>query len=221
MAEQKTCLIVGAGAGNGASLARKFGSQGYRVIVASRRAPEMERLAASLTASGINATARAIDAVHPANVHSSISALGPIDVLIYNAAGLTMSVPTALSPEQLSADLNVSVVSALAAARVVAPSMIAAGRGSILVTGGGFALRPMAAMTSLGIGKAAVRNLAFSLAEELSPKGIRVATVTILGMIKPGTPFDPDRIADVFWRLHEDRDGKLGVEVQFSGAETS
>ncbi|MFX8782095.1 SDR family NAD(P)-dependent oxidoreductase, partial [Acinetobacter baumannii] len=90
-----------------------------------------------------------------------------IDVLIYNAAGLTMSVPTALSPEQLSADLNVSVVSALAAARVVAPSMIAAGRGSILVTGGGFALRPMAAMTSLGIGKAAVRNLAFSLAEEL------------------------------------------------------
>ncbi|MFX6266172.1 SDR family NAD(P)-dependent oxidoreductase, partial [Acinetobacter baumannii] len=92
---------------------------GYRVIVASRRAPEMERLAASLTASGINATARAIDAVHPANVHSSISALGPIDVLIYNAACLTMSVPTALSPEQLSADLNVSVVSALAAARVV------------------------------------------------------------------------------------------------------
>jgi short-subunit dehydrogenase len=186
-------------------------------VLASRRKNEMQRLCSALLAEGIEATAQVIDAGKPGDVAAAAASLGAVDVMIYNAAGVSMATPMALSPDQLIADLNVSVVSALAASQAVAPAMIKAGRGTILLTGGGFALRPMAAMTSLGIGKAAIRNLAWSLAEELGPKGIRVGTVTILGMVQPGTAFDPAAIADAFWQLHADRENTLGVEIQFAG----
>jgi short-subunit dehydrogenase len=217
MTTKPLCLIIGAGAGNGLAIARKFGANGYALVLASRRKDEMERLCSALQAEGIEATAQVIDAGKPVEVAAAAASLGAIDVMIYNAAGVSMAAPMALSPGQLVADLNVSVISALAAAQAVAPAMIKAGRGTILLTGGGFALRPMAAMTSLGIGKAAIRNLAWSLAEELGPKGIRVGTVTILGMVKPGTAFDPAAIADAFWQLHSDRGNTLGVEIQFTG----
>lgn len=217
MASKPICLIVGAGAGNGAAIARRFGKGGYSVVVAARRESEMLRLAAMLDTEGIVARPAVIDATNPVAVAKSIASLGPVDVLVYNAAGVTMATPTALSADQLLADLNVSVVSALTAAQAAAPAMSTANGGTILFTGGGFALRPIAAMASLGIGKAALRNLAFSLAEELRPKGIRVGTVTILGMVKPGTSFDPNLIAEAFWQLHEDRAYSLGVELQFTG----
>jgi short-subunit dehydrogenase len=217
MTTKPLCLIIGAGAGNGLAIARKFGANGYALVLASRRKDEMERLCSALQAEGIEASAQVIDAGKPVEVAAAVASLGAIDVMIYNAAGVSMATPMALSPDQLVADLNVSVISALAAAHAVAPSMITSGRGTILLTGGGFALKPIAAMASLGIGKAAIRNLAWSLAEELGPKGIRVGTVTILGMVKPGTAFDPDRIADTFWQLHIDRANKLGVELQFTG----
>jgi short-subunit dehydrogenase len=217
MTTKPLCLIIGAGAGNGLAIARKFGANGYALVLASRRKDEMERLCSALQAEGIEASAQVIDAGKPVEVAAAVASLGAIDVMIYNAAGVSMATPMALSPDQLVADLNVSVISALAAAQAVAPSMITSGRGTILLTGGGFALKPIAAMASLGIGKAAIRNLAWSLAEELGPKGIRVGTVTILGMVKPGTAFDPDRIADTFWQLHIDRANKLGVELQFTG----
>jgi short-subunit dehydrogenase len=217
MTTKPLCLIIGAGAGNGLAIARKFGANGYGVVLASRRKSEMERLCNMLQAEGIEARAEAIDAGKPGDVAAAVASLGAVDVLIYNAAGVSMATPTALSPDQLVADLNVSVVSALAAAQAAAPAMIKAGRGTILLTGGGFALRPIAAMASLGIGKAAIRNLAFSLGEELRPKGIRVGTVTILGMVQPGTAFDPEYVAEAFWRLHEDLGGALGIELQFTG----
>jgi short-subunit dehydrogenase len=211
------CLIIGAGAGNGLAIARKFGANGYDVVLASRRKSEIERLCTVLRDEGIAVRAEVIDASKPGDVAAAVDSLGGVDVLIYNAAGVSMATPLALSPDQLVADLNVSLVSALVAAQAVVPAMVKAGRGTILFTGGGFALRPMAAMASLGIGKAAIRNLAFSLSEELGPKGIRVGTVTILGIVQPGTAFDPERIAEAFWRLHSDRANMLGVEIQFTG----
>jgi short-subunit dehydrogenase len=216
--EKPTCLIVGAGGGNGLSIARIFGIKGYKVILAARRAAEIERFAGDLESQGIEASSEVIDAADPQGVRDAVARLGPVEVLVYNASALTMAQPTSLSLAQFAADLNVNVISALAAAQAVAPGMIAARKGTILLTGGGSALHPSAAMASLGVGKAAIRNLAFALAEELQPKGIRVATVTIQGFIKPGTPFDPDKIAPVFWQLHQDRGNTLGVEVKFAGA---
>lgn len=75
----------------------------------------------------------------------------------------------------------------------------------------------MAVLASLGMSKAGLRNLAFSLADKSGPSGIRVATVTILGTVAAGTPFDPVTIADAYWTLHQDRDGARGPDFQFTG----
>jgi hypothetical protein len=55
---------------------------------------------------------------------------------------------------------------------------------------------------SLSLGKAAVRALVELLDEQYAPAGVHVATVTVAGTVAPGTPFDPDLIAEHHWRLH-------------------
>jgi len=97
----------------------------------------------------------------------------------------------------------------------VLDGMMEAGHGTILLTGGGLALAPLADLASLSIGKAAVRSLAFSLAEELEPAGIHVATVTICGFVQEGTHFSPDRIAAEFWRLHQQSPGQFETEIAY------
>jgi NAD(P)-dependent dehydrogenase (short-subunit alcohol dehydrogenase family) len=111
----------------------------------------------------------------------------------------------------------VSVVGALTAIQSVVPSMLSRGTGTVLFTGGGLALYPSAGVTSLSIGKAAIRNLAFCVAEELVAEPIRVGIVSVFGTVEPGTPFDPAKIADAFWEVYVDQDGSLGVEIQFKG----
>ena len=210
-------LIIGAGAGLGLAITRTFGRKGFHAVLASRRAEGRSKLIAELESEGIAAKGIDVDCADPGAVFDAVAKVGPIDVLVYNAAAITLAPPSSLDPKQLMTDITVSAVSALAAAQAVIPDMKARGRGTILLTGGGFALSPSAALASLGMGKAALRNLAFSLHDELRPHSIRAGTVTILGEVKPGTPFDPGRIAEEFWRMHEDRADALGAEIQFSG----
>jgi NAD(P)-dependent dehydrogenase (short-subunit alcohol dehydrogenase family) len=80
--------------------------------------------------------------------------------------------------------------------------MQARSRGSILFTGGGFALYPSPQAPALSLGKASIRALALILAQELAPAGVRVGTVTIMGTVTPGTSLDPNRIAAAFLDLH-------------------
>lgn len=215
------CVIVGAGGGVSGGVARAFAALGYRLALVARSIDDRAPLPAALAESGASVVTRAADSGNFADLGAALAALvadhGPAEVLVYNAAAVTPAVPSALAPAQLMADLAVSVGGALAAVHALLPGMRAAGKGTILLTGGGFALQPMAAMASLGVGKAGLRNLAFSLAEELQPAGIRVGTVTILGAVAPGTAFDPDRIAEVFVALHRDRAMTLGPERQFTG----
>jgi hypothetical protein len=75
----------------------------------------------------------------------------------------------------------------------------------------------MPAMASLGVGKAGIRNLAFSLFAELKDSGIHAATVTICGLVKPGTAFDPDKIAESYWALHAQPPGAFEREIQIRG----
>jgi short-subunit dehydrogenase len=91
------------------------------------------------------------------------------------------------------------------------------GAGTILFTGGGFAFEPLPALASLGVGKAGIRNLAFSLHAQLKDSGVHVATVTICGPVKEGTAFDPERIAQAYWDLHQQPRGSFEREALFKG----
>lgn len=217
----KVIFIVGMGPGVSAAVARRFAREGYAVGAVARSADKLERQLAALRSAGVAAAGATADAGDIGSLRQALNALraelGDARVLVYNAAGMTYRPLEDLSPEQFCADLAVSVVGAFTAAQQVLPAMRAQRSGTILLTGGGFALEPMPAMASLGVGKAAVRNLAFSLHSDLKDSGVHAATVTICGTVAPGSAYDPDRIADVYWQLHAQPVGAFEREIQFRG----
>jgi short-subunit dehydrogenase len=111
---------------------------------------------------------------------------------------------------------SVDVISAILVAQAATPAMRAAGLGTILFTGGGFADHPISALATVSLGKAALRSAATMLGADLEPDGIRVATLTIAGQIVAGTSLDPDRIAERYWQVVH-ADGPWQAEFRYTG----
>ena len=216
----KVCAIVGMGTGVGAAVARRFGAEGYCVAMISRNAGKLERYEHELAARGVTAQGFVADAGSDESIVCAIEsmrhAMPPPEVLVFNASVPRESAPSVLDPEALAADLRIGVLGALIAARAVLPAMRAAGQGSILFTGGGLAMEPVAAAASLSVQKAALRNLAFSLNQELSPAGVHAAIVTIAGVLREGSLLDAARVADAFWTLHSQPCGQFSREIVLS-----
>jgi len=195
-------IIVGAGPGVGAAAARTFAAAGYDIGLLARNADRLEQFAAELDANGTNVGWAAVDiadsAARDATLRRMTETTGRVDVLLHNASAYNPTPATELTTEQLLADLNVGVGSLLTAVRAVLPVLRQQRTGTILATGSGVADRPNPAAGSLGVQKAALRNLIQTLAGELTDEGIHVATVTVRGAIAPRTQVSPEAIADVF-----------------------
>lgn len=200
-------LLIGIGPGMGLSLARRFGRGGFDILMVARHADKLKDYEATLAAMGISAMGYAADIADTdafSKVLGRIVAEHPdIEVLHYNASALTPATPSQIDLSAFVSDLSTNVVGAVAAVQAVFPNMKNRGHGALFFTGGGSALDPSPMMSGLGVGKAAMRNYVLSLAKECQPLGIHAATVTICGMVKAGTPFDPDLIAGEFWRLYQ------------------
>lgn len=208
MTTKGVCVVVGTGPGIGQAVAKRFGRAGYSLALISRRKEALDGFVEGLTVAGVSATAFPADAEHAPSLadalHRVHNDIGAVDVLVYNAAVIKRGSPFDIGVEQLVREFRVNVGGALVCAQQVVPHMKAQKRGTLLFTGGGLALDPWPAMASLAIGKAGIRNLALSLHKDLKEHGIRVATVTVDGLVKPGAgALDPAAIADVFFALHE------------------
>lgn len=215
----KTCVVVGAGPGVGLAVAQHFGREGFKVALVARRAEALAGYVQELAQSGIEAAGFPTDAANAEALKSTFfqikAQLGNPEVLVYNAAAIRSGLPSEAEVEQVVADFRINVVGALVCAQQVIPDMTAQGRGTILFTGGGLALRPYPQYASLAVGKAALRNLTYSLGEELEASGVHVATVTIAGFVKPGTHFDPALIAEKYWELHTQEKGQWEREFVY------
>jgi NAD(P)-dependent dehydrogenase (short-subunit alcohol dehydrogenase family) len=217
---QPSAVVVGAGPGIGLAVARRFAREGFAVGLIARRQEALDGYVLELLGEHDVVLGVAADAADPIALEGAwaavVDALGDPDVLVYNAMGARpLGAPTTLELADLSATLAVNVGGALMAAQLAAPAMRAAGRGTMVLTGGGLAHEPMAGASALSIGKAGMRSLTFCLAQELAPEGIHVATVTVCGRVEPGTHFDPDRIADEYWRLHTEPSTAWTTEVTY------
>ena len=198
-------LIVGAGPGISAATARRLGAEGYDVALVARREEPLAELGEQLRTEGINVGWTTAEAGDPASLTTAVDRFiahaGPVDVLLYNVS-VGREIPAAdLRPEQLAADLAAGAVGLQTAVRAVLPGMRERGGGTVLVTGGGAADRPIATLPTLGVQKAAVRALAHVLAVALAPDGVHVATVTIRGFVGTGKQIEPDRVAALFAEL--------------------
>lgn len=219
MPEQNgTAVIVGYGPGVGDAVARAFAGEGHTLALVARDAGALAAAADRFGHDGVRAAAFPADAGDETSLLRALLAakdrFGDPAVLVYNAARWRPGPTLALSPDDLVADFRICAAGALAAVRAVVPAMQARGRGSILFTGGGFALHPSPIAPSLSIGKASIRALAIILAQELAPAGIRVGTVTIMGTVAPGTSLDPARIAQAFVALHRGAPDPATAEAQ-------
>lgn len=218
--DDRHLLLVGAGPGLGIAVARRFAGGGYRVTLAARSADNLSGLADSLADTGAQIDTIAADASDPEGLRARMAgvygAQGAPGLIIYNAV---MGAPDNLlnsSVEHLQTAYAVDVISAIVVAQVAAPIMRAAGSGTIIVTGGGFADHPIPALATISLGKAALRSAATMLGADLEPDGIRVATLTIAGQIVVGTAFDPDNIAQRYWQIvHSDDEWQS--EFRFTG----
>ena len=201
----KTFLSIGTGPGIGFATAERFAKEGFRIILSARSATNTKELAQRLNAKGYAAEARTVDTSDPASVAALISDVegtaGAIDVMHYNAASMRKATIGEQSAESFNGDLAVNIGGAQAATRAAAPKMFERGSGTILLTGGGFALQPSSDYLSLSIGKAGIRALALGLFESFKEKGVHVATVTVAAFVDPGSKAS-EAVAEQFWQLH-------------------
>jgi NAD(P)-dependent dehydrogenase (short-subunit alcohol dehydrogenase family) len=191
---QPVCLITGVGPGTGAALARRFAAGGYRVAMLARDGARLSALEAELR----GAKAYVCDVAEPEQIEATITAveadLGAPSVLIHNAVGGAFGTFQALDPAVLNRNFQVNVMALLHLARRLAPAMVAAGHGTIIVTGNTSAQRGKAGFAHFAPTKAAQRILSESIARDLGPKGVHVAYLIIDAVID--VPWTRERYAD-------------------------
>jgi NAD(P)-dependent dehydrogenase (short-subunit alcohol dehydrogenase family) len=214
-------LLIGAGPGVGAGVVRRFGREGFRSTLISR-GEAVEQLAGELRSNGLEIEAVRADIEdldgYRATLERIFYAPGAPGVAVYNAALPDPGAILDTTIERLRTAYTVDVLGAVVAGQVAAPVLRAAGTGTLLFTSGGFADNPVPALASLSMGKAALRSAATLIAAGVKGDGIHAATITIAGQVVPGTAFDPDKIAELFWTAHTDPAATWQTEYRFTGA---
>jgi NAD(P)-dependent dehydrogenase (short-subunit alcohol dehydrogenase family) len=212
-------LLIGAGPGVGAGVVRRFGREGFRSTLVSRGDTDVasELRSGGLEIDAIAANIEDLDSYRE-TLEGIFSAPGAPGVVVYNAALPDPGQILDTTVERLRTAHDVDVIGAVIAAQVAVPVLRAAGGGTLLVTSGGFADNPVPALASLSMGKAALRSAQTLVAAGVAEDGIHAATVTIAGAVKPGTAFDPDNIAELFWTAHSDSKDAWKTEYRFTGA---
>ena len=202
-------LVIGAGAGLSAALARRFAAGGLRVSLAARTTDDLRRLAEE---AGADLDAGdAAERGQIAGLFAGLDAAGAPDVVVYNPSARVRGPLVELDPGAVEHAVQVTALGAFHAAQEAARRMLPAGHGAILLTGASAGVKGYAGSAPFAMGKFALRGLAQSMARELHPKGIHVGHVVIDGMIrnpgreepadKPDSMLDPDSVAEAYWHL--------------------
>jgi short-subunit dehydrogenase len=197
-------LIIGAGDGLSASLARLLAREGYAIALAARNIAKLDALVAET-----GAVAHACDAAAEADIAALFAAEGDAEVVVYNPSFRTRGPITDLAPADVQRALQVCAFGAFLAAQQAARRMVPRGSGTILFTGASAGVKGFAQSAPFAMGKFALRGLAQSLARELHPQGVHVAHVVIDGGIRSArreetgtdTLLDPDAIARAYLDL--------------------
>jgi NAD(P)-dependent dehydrogenase (short-subunit alcohol dehydrogenase family) len=210
-----TALIVGAGAGLSASLARALSKEKIKVALAARSTGDLDAL---VKATG--AKAFACDASKRGEVDKLYAdveaAFGAPDIVVYNASFRTRGAFVDLDPADVEKAIAVTAYGAFLVAQQAAKRMLPKQHGAILLTGASAGVKGYPQSAPFAMGKFALRGMAQSMARELSPQGIHVAHVVIDGGIrsdrraepadKPDSLLDPDAIAESYMHLlHQPR----------------
>jgi len=219
----KSIIIVGAGAGLSASLARLFSTRGFSVILAARDIDKLEPLKTELNASAI-----ACDVSSAADVEAlfaqSDTLVGNPDLVVYNPSYRTRGDLVDLDPELVMRSLQVTAFGGFLVAQQAATRMLQKKSGAIFFTGASASVKGYAKSAPFAMGKFALRGLAQSMARELQPSNIHIAHFVIDGGIRsaqsaasPDTidsQLDPDAIAQSYLDVYLQSRSAWSLEVE-------
>jgi len=190
MDRNQTALIVGAGAGLSASLARLLRKEGLQVALAARNVEKLREL---------DAVKLRCDATDRAQVEAAFDALPAVpDLVVYNASYRTRAPVAELNPDEVKKSIEVTAFAGFLVAQAAAKRMLPRGSGAIFFTGASASVKGYANSAPFAMGKFALRGLAQSMARELAPRGIHVAHFVIdggIGKDAGDAKLDPDEIA--------------------------
>lgn len=222
MSRAAVVVGVGAHAGVGAALCRRFAREGLHVVAAARREEQIARVVSEIAAGGGSASALRCDTTRTDDVRALFDAAerataGPPAIVVYNAGNNRMSPLLEMSDAFFEETWRVGCFGGFLVGREAARRMLPAG-GSLLFTGATASLRARPPFTAFASAKAALRAVAQGMAREFGPQGLHVGHVVIDGVIdgeqvnsripqlKERLGADgmlaPDAIAEAFWQLH-------------------
>ncbi len=214
-------LVVGAGPGVSASIARRFAQDGYSVGLLGRDDGPLHELVAELEGDGVRVRAESVDIVaDPEGATLCLTSLardlgGRVDVLHFNPSAFRQEDPLHLSVSALLEDVSLGVGALLTAVQAVRPFMAAGAR--VTATGSMAADQPWHEAASLGVQKAGLRNLVHSLDATLEPDGIRAVSVTVRGTLSREGAFTPARVAEAIHAAARQDEADWSSEVPYSG----
>jgi len=222
-AADSSVLVVGVGAwhGLGAAVARRFSGGGHPVVIAGRNAQKLEATAAELKTTGATVSCVVGDAALAEDARRFAAAaerLAPLAVAVHNAGGNEPAPFLEVSEERFTRHWREHALGGFQLAQAALPLLVRNGGGSLFFTGASASLRGKAMFAPFASAKAALRNMAQSIAREYGPQNIHVAQVIVDGGIagdrllsrnpqlreRRGEDglLEPDAIADAYWNLH-------------------
>jgi NAD(P)-dependent dehydrogenase (short-subunit alcohol dehydrogenase family) len=219
----KIALIVGAGPGISASLARGLAGLGVKVGLAARDVSKLDALAAETGATRFTVDASGAKAV--ATLFNEVDArLGEPEIVVFNASARAHGPIAEIDPAAVEKAVAISALGGFFVTQQAAKRMIPHGRGAILLTGASASVKGYPLSSAFAMGKFALRGLAQSAARELGPKGIHVAHFVIDGGVrsarrhdpadKPDSTLDPDAIAQTYIDVLRQNRSAWSLEVE-------
>ncbi len=218
-----SALIVGAGSGLSASLARSFAAAGIKVALAARSAVKLAEFADATGARTYNCDAAKRDEVEALFAQLDTEGNTP-DVVVYNPSYRVRGPLIDLDPDEVEKTIAISAFGGFLVAQAAARRMLPKGEGALLFTGASASVKGYAQSAAFAMGKFALRGLSQSLARELGPQGIHVAHFVIDGGIKsarrpepadrPDSMLDPDAIAQSYLQVLQQPRSAWSQEIE-------
>lgn len=212
-------LVIGAGPGVSGFVAKRWAAEGYDVALVGLDEDVLTTLAREIEPLGVNVGWNPVDITDTSALAASVKRFGEyterIDVLHFNPSAYRAQDVLHLSPEELCQDLTLGAGALLTALQAARPFMRAGGR--VTATGSVAADEPDPVAPSLGVQKAALRNLVRSIDNTLKGDGIRATTVTVRGVLSREGAFTPARVADALHAAATQDESSWRTEIPYDG----
>lgn len=219
----QVAVIAGVGPAVGAALVKKFACMGCDVAMLARTGDVLHRIADECVDLPGHVMSLPCDVTNVSDVAETFElirrALGPVNLLINHASGSAWIPANESSTEPMENAWRPSVLGAFHCSREAMKDMLPVGRGTIIFTGATSAFQGQAGAVGFSSAKFGLRGLAYSMAAELSPKGIHVAHVVIEGESEGPQPADapptlsPETIAEACWTLSQQPESAWTFEM--------